>query len=90
MGWAARLPAPAGARESTDRHLGWAIGYNSLAIPIAGIFEPLGFTLSPAVAALSMSGSSVIAAVNAIALRRLRLPEQQRTRWHMHGRQVAD
>ena len=36
--------------------------------------KPAGFTLSPAVAALSMSGSSIIVAVNAIALKRLRLP----------------
>jgi Cu2+-exporting ATPase len=59
------------------QNLAWAIGYNSLAIPIAaGIFEPLAFTLSPAIGALSMSGSSIIVALNAIALRRLRLPEE--------------
>lgn len=58
--------------------LAWAIGYNSLAIPIAaGILDPVGFTLSPAVGALSVSGSSVIVAINAIALRRLRLPGQR-------------
>jgi Cu2+-exporting ATPase len=66
-----------GTRQKMHQNLGWAIGYNSLAIPIAaGILEPLGFTLSPAVGALSMSGSSVIVAVNAIALRRLRLPDR--------------
>jgi Cu2+-exporting ATPase len=32
--------------------------------------------LSPAVAALSMSASSIIVAVNAIALKRLRLPDR--------------
>jgi len=67
-----------GTRQKMHQNLGWAIGYNSLAIPIAaGIFEPLGFTLSPALGALSMSGSSIIVAVNAIALRRLRLPGQR-------------
>ncbi len=54
---------------------GWAIGYNSLALPIAaGIFEPWGLTLRPEIAAKSMSGSSVLVAVNALALKRLRLP----------------
>jgi Cu2+-exporting ATPase len=66
-----------GTRQKMHQNLAWAIGYNSLAIPIAaGILEPLGFTLSPAVGALSMSGSSIIVAVNAIALRRLRLPDE--------------
>ncbi|MBV8948506.1 MAG: heavy metal translocating P-type ATPase, partial [Solirubrobacterales bacterium] len=66
-----------GTRQKMYQNLGWATGYNSLAIPIAaGVLEPLGFTLSPAIGALSMSGSSVIVAINAIALRRLRLPRQ--------------
>jgi Cu2+-exporting ATPase len=57
------------------QNLGWAIGYNSLALPIAaGVFEPFGFTLRPEIAAISMSGSSVLVAVNALALKRLRLP----------------
>jgi Cu2+-exporting ATPase len=64
-----------GTVRKMRQNLGWAVGYNSLAIPIAaGILEPEGFTLSPAVAALSMSGSSIIVAVNAISLKRLRLP----------------
>jgi Cu2+-exporting ATPase len=60
------------------QNLAWAIGYNSIAIPIAaGVFVPLiGFGLTPQVAALSMSGSSVIVAVNALLLKRLRLPIQ--------------
>jgi P-type Cu2+ transporter len=35
--------------------------------------EPLGLTLRPEIAAISMSGSSVLVAVNALALKRLRL-----------------
>jgi Cu2+-exporting ATPase len=36
----------------------WAIGYNTLALPIAaGALAPVGFTFSPAIGALSMSGS---------------------------------
>jgi Cu2+-exporting ATPase len=58
------------------QNLGWAIGYNSIALPIAaGVFEPaFGLVLRPEIAALSMSGSSVIVAVNALLLKRLRLP----------------
>jgi Cu2+-exporting ATPase len=67
-----------GTVRKMRQNLAWAVGYNSLAIPIAGgVLEPQGFTLSPAVAALSMSGSSIIVAVNAIALKRLRLPEHE-------------
>ena len=64
-----------GTLRKMHQNLAWAVGYNSLAIPIAaGIFEPLGFILRPEVGAISMSASSVIVAVNAIALKRLRLP----------------
>jgi Cu2+-exporting ATPase len=64
-----------GTLRKMHQNLGWAVGYNSLAIPVAaGAFEPLGFILRPEVGAISMSASSVIVAVNAIALKRLRLP----------------
>jgi Cu2+-exporting ATPase len=58
------------------QNLGWAVGYNSIAIPIAaGVFEPaFGLVLRPEIAALSMSGSSLLVAVNALLLRRLKLP----------------
>ena len=58
------------------QNLGWAIGYNAIALPIAaGVFEPsLGLELRPEIAALSMSGSSFIVAVNALLLKRARLP----------------
>jgi Cu2+-exporting ATPase len=58
------------------QNLGWAIGYNSIALPIAaGVFEPaFGLVPQPEIAALSMSGSSVLVAVNALLLKRLRLP----------------
>jgi P-type Cu2+ transporter len=63
-----------GTVRKMRQNLGWAIGYNSLALPIAaGIFEPFGFTLRPEIGAISMSGSSVLVAVNALALKRLRL-----------------
>src|SRR5207248_1435398 len=61
-----------GTLRKMHQNLAWAVGYNALAIPVAaGFLAPLGFTLSPAVGALSMSGSSIIVAVNAIVLKRL-------------------
>ncbi|TDC99876.1 heavy metal translocating P-type ATPase [Nonomuraea deserti] len=65
-----------GTLRKMRQNLGWAIGYNALALPIAaGVFEPaFGLVLRPEIAALSMSGSSVIVAVNALALKRLRPP----------------
>ena len=58
------------------QNLGWAIGYNAIALPIAaGVFEPtFGLVLRPEIAALSMSGSSLLVAVNALLLKRLPLP----------------
>ncbi|MEV4089598.1 hypothetical protein AB0J43_55975, partial [Nonomuraea fuscirosea] len=65
-----------GTLRKMRQNLGWAVGYNALALPIAaGVFEPaFGLVLRPEIAALSMSGSSLIVAVNALALKRLRLP----------------
>jgi Cu2+-exporting ATPase len=65
-----------GTVRKMRQNLGWAVGYNAVALPIAaGVFEPaFGLVLRPEIAALSMSGSSFIVAVNALALRRLRLP----------------
>jgi Cu2+-exporting ATPase len=69
-----------GTLRKMRQNLGWAIGYNSVALPIAaGVFEPaLGLVLRPEIAALSMSGSSLLVAVNALLLRRLRLPSPAR------------
>ncbi|MFG6192169.1 heavy metal translocating P-type ATPase [Nonomuraea sp. JJY05] len=65
-----------GTLRKMRQNLGWAIGYNTIALPIAaGVFEPaFGLVLRPEIAALSMSGSSFIVAVNALALKGLRLP----------------
>lgn len=66
-----------GTLRKMRQNLGWAIGYNTIALPIAaGVFASIGLTLSPEIAAVSMSGSSVIVAVNALMLKRLRLPAQ--------------
>ncbi len=59
-----------------NQNLWWAAGYNVFAFPLAaGVFYP--FLLSPEIAALSMSGSSVIVAVNALLLRFTRLDERE-------------
>ena len=65
-----------GTLRKMHQNLAWAAGYNVLAFPLAaGVLYP--FVLSPEIAALSMSGSSVIVAVNALLLRRLRLDATQ-------------
>src|SRR5829696_2592209 len=66
-----------GTLRKMRQNLGWAIGYNAIALPIAaGVFEPaFGLVLRPEIAALSMSGSSLLVAINALLLKRLPLPE---------------
>ena len=67
-----------GTVRKMGQNLAWAVGYNSLALPIAaGVLEPVGIVLRPEVGAISMSGSSVIVAVNAVALKRLDLPRSE-------------
>ncbi len=42
------------------QNLGWAAGYNIVAIPLAaGVLAPIGFTLDPAVGAVLMSLSTI-------------------------------
>jgi Cu2+-exporting ATPase len=54
------------------QNLWWAVGYNVIAFPLAaGVLFP--FVLSPEVAALSMSGSTLVVAINALLLKRTRL-----------------
>ena len=56
------------------QNLGWATGYNALAIPLAaGVTAALGFVLSPAIGAVLMSLSTIIVAINAQLLRRIKL-----------------
>jgi P-type Cu2+ transporter len=56
------------------QNLGWAVGYNIVAIPLAaGVLAPIGFTLAPAVGAILMSVSTIIVALNAQLLRGLDL-----------------
>lgn len=56
------------------QNLAWAVGYNVIALPLAaGILAWAGIILSPAVGAILMSLSTIIVALNAQLLRRLRL-----------------
>ena len=56
------------------QNLWWATAYNVLAIPLAaGVLARQGILLHPAVGAILMSASTIIVAINAQLLRRLRL-----------------
>jgi len=54
------------------QNLWWAVGYNVVAFPFAaGVFYPI--TISPELAAIAMSGSSLIVAANALLLKRAKV-----------------
>ena len=70
---AIRRLSQAGYRKMLQ-NLVWATGYNVAAIPLAGgAFAWAGIVLAPAAAAVLMSASTVIVAINAQFLRRLEL-----------------
>ncbi len=70
------------------QNLWWAVGYNVIAFPLAaGVFYP--FTLSPEVAALSMSGSSAIVAINALMLKRTKLAGIRSPQWPVASTPLA-
>ena len=61
------------------QNLGWAVGYNVIAFPLAaGVLYP--FLLEPSIAALAMSGSSALVAINALMLKRTKLTRIARQR----------
>lgn len=56
------------------QNLWWATGYNVVAIPLAaGVLAPWGVVLTPTIAAILMSASTLVVAANAQLLRRERL-----------------
>ena len=64
----------AAAYRKSLQNLAWAGGYNILAIPIAaGALQWAGITMPPALAAILMSVSTIVVALNAQLLRRLDL-----------------
>lgn len=55
------------------QNLAWATGYNAIALPLAaGVTAAVGFVLSPAIGAVLMSLSTIVVAINAQLLRRLK------------------
>jgi Cu2+-exporting ATPase len=62
------------AHRKMVQNLFWATAYNVVAIPLAaGALAPWGFVLPIAAGAVAMSASTVVVALNAQLLRRLRL-----------------
>jgi P-type Cu2+ transporter len=60
------------------QNLGWATGYNLVAVPVAaGALAWAGITLAPAVGAVLMSLSTIVVALNAQLLRRVDLRPNQ-------------
>lgn len=59
-------------RRKMQQNLWWAAGYNIVAFPIAaGVLYPaVGLILRPEIAAIAMSGSSLLVALNALSLKR--------------------
>jgi len=56
------------------QNLVWATGYNLASVPLAaGVLAGIGFVLPPAAGAVAMSLSTVVVALNAQLLRRVRL-----------------
>jgi Cu2+-exporting ATPase len=56
------------------QNLGWALGYNVVAIPLAaGVFAWAGISFPPAVGAVAMSLSTIVVAFNAMLLRNVDL-----------------
>ncbi len=54
------------------QNLWWAVGYNVVAFPLAaGVLYP--FLLGPSIAAVAMSGSSALVAINALLLKRIKV-----------------
>ncbi|MGE3193764.1 MAG: copper-translocating P-type ATPase [Microbacteriaceae bacterium] len=55
------------------QNLAWATGYNAIGLPVAaGVLAGVGFLMPPAVGAAVMSISTIVVALNAQLLRRLR------------------
>jgi Cu2+-exporting ATPase len=62
------------------QNLGWALGYNVVAIPLAaGALAWAGIVFPPAVGALAMSVSTIVVAANAMLLRNLDLRSDDRS-----------
>lgn len=60
------------------QNLVWATGYNVISVPLAaGVLAFAGVVLSPAAGAVLMSASTIVVALNAQLLRRVKLNPSQ-------------
>ena len=70
----AAIRLSAATYRKMQQNLFWATGYNVIGIPLAaGVLFGAGILLSPALGAVFMSASTIVVALNAQLLRRLRL-----------------
>jgi Cu+-exporting ATPase len=70
----AALKLARATRRVMKQNLGWAVGYNLLAVPLAAgaLWATFGILLSPAVASAAMAFSSLSVLLNSLRLRRWR------------------
>ena len=72
------------------QNLGWALGYNVVAIPLAaGVFAWAGISFPPAVGAVAMSLSTIVVAFNAMLLRNVDLGPRGSHREDAHERGLS-
>ena len=61
------------------QNLAWATGYNNISVPLAaGVLASVGFVLSSAAGAILMSVSTIVVALNAQLLRRIKRTHETR------------